>query len=73
MNVRNVGPFRLFSWSIAGNETVVSVKIDNMWFAFDMGFAPTPVVGANHVFVRYVHLFVLLLLVVSTHFFLLSG
>ncbi|CAL8088237.1 unnamed protein product [Calicophoron daubneyi] len=55
MRFEQVGRFEVFSWSIAGNETCVSVRADGMRFAFDLGFAPAPLVSADHVFISHGH------------------
>ncbi|TGZ68640.1 hypothetical protein CRM22_004149 [Opisthorchis felineus] len=55
MRYQPVGPYEVFSWSIAGNETCVGVRSGEMRFAFDIGFAPNPMISCDYVFVSHGH------------------
>ncbi|KAF8568945.1 hypothetical protein P879_06735 [Paragonimus westermani] len=55
MQYQQVGSFSVFSWSVAGNETCVGVHAGQMRFAFDMGFAPHPLISCDHVFISHGH------------------
>ncbi|THD22708.1 Ribonuclease Z chloroplastic [Fasciola hepatica] len=55
MKYQPVGNYEVFSWSIAGNETCVGVRAGGLRVAFDMGFAPLPLIECDHVFVSHGH------------------
>lgn len=47
-----IGQYSVFPWSIAGVETCVVVKGENLNVAFDMGYAVRESVKCQHVFIR---------------------
>ncbi|CAH8860329.1 unnamed protein product [Trichobilharzia szidati] len=55
MTFQKVGPFEIFSWSVAGNETCVAVQSKDRVFGFDIGFSPRPMVLADYIFISHGH------------------
>ncbi|KAA0193939.1 Ribonuclease Z chloroplastic [Fasciolopsis buskii] len=55
MAYESFGDYEVFSWSVAGNETCVGVRSEGLHVAFDMGFAPPPLIACNHVFISHGH------------------
>ena len=47
-----LGKYSVFPWSIAGVETCVVVKGENINLAFDMGYSVRESVKCQHVFIR---------------------
>ena len=47
-----LGKYSVFPWSIAGVETCVVVKGENINVAFDMGYSVREPVKCQHVFIR---------------------
>ena len=47
-----LGKYSVFPWSIAGVETCVVVKGENINVAFDMGYSVRESVKCQHVFIR---------------------
>ncbi|TNN12511.1 tRNase Z TRZ1 isoform 1 [Schistosoma japonicum] len=55
MSFQKVGPFEIFGWSVAGNETCVAVRKNGKVFGFDIGFSPRPLVLADYIFISHGH------------------